>query len=71
LWSIAYPQPPWDFRHGKKESGVTGNDNIKQNSSISVGNFHGKVAIRNFIGRVASIMTVNHALLYSVAAMRL
>jgi len=71
LWSIANPQPPWDFRHGKKESGVTGNDNIKQNSSISVGNFHGNVAVRNFIGRVASIMTVNHALLYSVAEMRL
>jgi len=47
LWSIANPQAPWDFRHGKKESRATGNDNIKQDS-VSVGNFHGNVSSKKF-----------------------
>ncbi len=48
LWSIAYPQPPWDFRHGKKESGATDKtDNIKQDS-VSSGNFHGNVSSKKF-----------------------
>ena len=47
LWSIPNPQAPWDFRHGKKESGVTDNDNIKQDS-VSVGNFHGNVSSKKF-----------------------
>ena len=33
----------------KKESGVNGKtDNIKQNTSISVGNFHGNVSSKKF-----------------------
>lgn len=49
LWSIANPQPPWDFRRGKKESRGTNNtDNIKQNSSVSVGSFHGNVNSKKF-----------------------
>ena len=41
------PINPSDFRRGKKESGVTGNNNIKQDS-ISSGNFHGNVSSKKF-----------------------
>ncbi|MGD9733575.1 MAG: thermonuclease family protein [Desulfamplus sp.] len=47
LWSIANPQPPWEFRRGAKESRPV-KDTIVNTAPDAAGSFHGNVSSKKF-----------------------